>query len=177
MMGIEETIPQIERLYRTLTGKDAPPATETPFAAIPPEKNPAKHIEEQMDRLLGALAQTPIAPQMFRPWCPPLTVLERTNELCLELEVAGVPRTAIELKVAQNVLLVSGRRPGPETNGAGEVQIRMTERPMGFFQRQIALPPGSLCDQMTATLKDGVLEIRVPRAESAPPGTRTITVQ
>ena len=179
MMGIEETIPQIERLYRTLTGKDVPPPTEAPYAAIPPEKNPTRHIEEQLDRLLGMLAQ-PISPAAFRPWTPPMTALEGTHELLLCLEIAGVPRAAIEVTVNQNVLLVSGRRPGFEANGTdggAEVKVRFSERPTGLFQRTIALPLGSLTEQMTAVLKDGVLEIRIPRAEWAPVGTRTVAVQ
>ncbi len=33
---LDETIVHVERLYRTLTGRDVPPVGDTPFAPIPP---------------------------------------------------------------------------------------------------------------------------------------------
>src|SRR4051812_22811436 len=56
MMGIDEAIGQVENLYRAVTGKDFP-QSETPYAPIPAEQDPAAHVKEQMDRLLTALSE------------------------------------------------------------------------------------------------------------------------
>jgi hypothetical protein len=50
--NIDSAIDQVERLFRSVTGHDAPPVGEQPYATIPPEKNPEVHIQEQVDRLM-----------------------------------------------------------------------------------------------------------------------------
>jgi HSP20 family protein len=49
------------------------------------------------------------------------------------------------------------------------------ERRFGSFQRSIALPQGVNADEIKATYEDGVLEVRVPKAEEEKP--KKITVQ
>ncbi len=54
-MDIENTIGQVTRLYRAITGREVP-VSDTPYAPIPAKKDPVQHVEEQIDRLLEVLA-------------------------------------------------------------------------------------------------------------------------
>src|SRR5207247_2282054 len=56
---IDEAIERTEKLYRAMTGDDAPPVGESAYAPIPAEKDPTRYVEEQADRLLGMLRMTP----------------------------------------------------------------------------------------------------------------------
>src|SRR5216117_1474858 len=52
---VDDLIGQVERFYRSLTGHNAPPTQEVPYAPIPPERDPERHLAEPVD-LLGEMA-------------------------------------------------------------------------------------------------------------------------
>lgn len=167
MNGIDEAITQVERLYRSITGREAA-STETPYAPIPPEREPQEYVEMQLDRLLEALGPARAEPSFV----PPIGVMETAQELVVHVDVPGVPRDAIEVSVDSNAIVVSGRRPpmtnGAHTNGEGRAHHpRVSERPFGAFRRVISMPTGVAPEQASALLRDGVLEVRVPRGASA----------
>lgn len=172
---IDNTIQSVERLYRTVAGHDAQ-STETPYAPIPPEKDAAKHVEDQLDRLLSSLVRVPVAATAGAApaWAPPVTVWERAEELVVCVDLPGVPRDAVAVSATASMLVVSGRRPIP-MNGAAEVRINSAEAPFGGFRRYVALPAGAQADRLTAQMRDGVLELHVPRSAAAQ-APRTITV-
>jgi len=78
MTGIDEAIHRLEGLYRTVTGKDAP-VSDTPYAAIPPEKDAVRHVEEQLDRLRGVRFEWNDAAKALghRPGAPDIGVIAR----------------------------------------------------------------------------------------------------
>jgi HSP20 family protein len=172
---IDNTIQSVERLYRTVAGHDAQNA-ESPYAPIPPEKDAAKHVEDQLDRLLSSLVRVPVAATAGAApaWAPPVTVWERTEEIIICVDLPGVPRDAVAVSATANMLVVSGRRPIP-MNGGGEVRLSSSETPFGAFRRYVALPQGAQADRLTAHMKEGVLELHVPRSPIAQ-APRTITV-
>ena len=165
MIPIDQTIGQIESLYRAVTGRDAPPI-DTPYTVIPPEKDPMLHVEEQLQRLKAALGQITSAPlsetpaQTPGPWAPPAFVADTASEIVVSVDLPGVPVEAIECVVSQNTIVVSGNRPLPVN---GDSRPRLAERPMGAFRRVLVLPTGVQGEQISAQHKDGVMTIRIPR--------------
>ena len=162
MIEIDDAIRQVETLYRTVTGREVP-QSETAYAPIPPENDPQRHVETQIERLLAAMGR-PALPE--RGWTPPIEVWESGTEIVVWIELAGVPREAIDIAVAQNLLSVSGRRSQAPTEN-GDLRLRGSERPQGAFRRVIALPMGLDPAQMNAQMKDGLLEIRIPRSSAS----------
>lgn len=67
-MDVDDTIGQVSRLYRAITGRDAP-LSDSPYALIPAEKDPVQHVEEQLNRLLDVLASTAEALGFLRGCC------------------------------------------------------------------------------------------------------------
>jgi len=174
MKDIEETTSQVERLYRSVTGQD-PPVRDTPYAAIPPEKDPARHVEEQMERLTTALASVGTSTWAGPPWSPPITVCENQQEVVICAELSGVTRDNVEVVVMNNLLTITGQRTSAFPHGT-QYRIRMTERPVGPFRRTVALPQGSLPEQLTAEMRDGLLLVRVPQA-AVQNNSKTIAVK
>jgi HSP20 family protein len=162
---IDQLLTQVERLYKNLTGNEPP---EAPLSAIPPEKNPGEHIEAQLERLLGALSMGPEMAQQ-PAWMPALTVTDSGNELVVMVDLPGVRRDDLRVSSNGRVLELSGQR---QLASAGPV--RMTERPFGPFRRTVLLPADAQVDQMSAHLADGVLTIRLTRAEVRPIAVRQV---
>lgn len=166
MTDIEDTIARVERLYVSITGHEPPPARDAPFAPIPPERSPERHVEEQLDRLLECLSPAwPERAPSEVDFTPPLSVWEGRDATLVSIELSGVSRSDVEVSVSDNVLTVTGRRSPALGLPDAELVLRVTERPFGTFRRSIVLPPDAVAEQFRAELKDGVLEIRIPRAQ------------
>jgi HSP20 family protein len=161
MSEIEESIDRVEKLYRTVTGKETPAATEQAYAPIPAERDPVQHVQEQMDRLFQMLGATPGA--QAPEFAPPIAIWESEKEVTVFVDVPGTSRDRIELGVQANVLTVSGNRPAPIGNGH---RLRFGERPIGAFRRIIPLPLGLKVGELSARLRDGVLEVVIQRDPS-----------
>jgi len=173
MIEIDHTIARIEHLYRTITGM--PPTasdTEAPYAPIPPERDPVAHVEEQIERLLYAL-QVPFTPGAARAEMPPMSVSENGNEFLVFIDLPGVDRERLDVSVRGDTLVVAGDRPGPAVNGH---RVRVVERPFGAFRRALRLPPEANAADTSARLKDGVLEIRIPRGTDGTGSSRSVPV-
>ena len=166
---IDETIQQVEMLYRSMTGGDAPPA-ESAYAPIPAEKDPSRHVEEQMDRLLGLLGSIPA--RITAPaWAPAMSVAENEAEVVICLDLPGVPRERVEVEQRGELLTVSGERPQPRDEDG---RLRLNERPLGAFRRALWVPARPA--ELSARLRDGVLEIRIRKEVRSEPQTKTISV-
>lgn len=172
--GIEEAIGKVEDLYRAVTGN--PPPSESFSAPIPVERDPTRFVEEQVDRLLSMLS--PPAPEAATfAWSPPVSVWENEKEFVVTVDLAGVARNDVEVRIQDNRLTISGRRPAAFSN---DHRLRASERPFGPFQRTVLLPPALRGREesvpIDARLRDGELEIRVVKAGTAAESPKKIPV-
>ena len=161
--SIDSAIDQVERLFRSVTGRDTPPVSERPYATIPPEKNPEEHIREQIDRLNEKLAELSGRPGSGSQWTPPVSLWEGKNEVLVMMDMPGVTRDAIQVTVKQGFLEISGSRQVRPPEEKGRFEIKHVEHPIGTFRRVIPLPLGAHTEGLQAKVRDGVLEIMIPR--------------
>ncbi len=89
--------------------------------------------------------------------------------------VPGVDPAAIEVRLERGVLTIEGQRAPLAAVQDGKTTVHVNERFDGRFSRVISLPDDIDPAAVTATCRDGVLRISVPRRESAQP--RRIPVQ
>jgi HSP20 family protein len=94
-------------------------------------------------------------------------VKETKEGYLFKADLPGLREEDVEISLTGNRLTVSGKR---ETEAAqeGETQF-MRERTSGAFSRAFTLPETADTDKITASMKDGVLTLVVPkRSESQP---------
>jgi HSP20 family protein len=172
---IDDLISQVERFYRSLTGQDAPPARDVPYAPIPPERDPERHLTEQVDRLLATLGQLSPAPPLTTVWVPSLAMWETHAEVWICLDLPGVARDSIQIRVlSRGMLEITGERRAPRFDG--EARRLYDESPRGPFRRVVPLSPHVAIEHIEARLRDGTLEIRVPRISTPEPEARTVPI-
>ena len=108
-------------------------------------------------------------------WVPPVDIFETENhEVVIKAEVPDVRREDLKVSFENQVLTIAGERKAPEP-AAGD-QVRRVERRHGSFLRSFTLPASVDATNISASYKDGVLTVRLPRREEAKPKTITVNV-
>lgn len=107
-----------------------------------------------------------------RFYVPPTDIFETRDALKIVMEVPGVAKDAVDVKVENDVLSIEGRI---ETSTYNGFEPLYTEYPIGHFARSFTLPSQVDQQNITAHLEDGVLTLTLnKRSESKP---RRIAIQ
>jgi HSP20 family protein len=131
-----------------------------------PTRSPLNQLRDEMDRLFtGFFGNTGdgFRPAMFRSQ-PPVNVWEREDAVLVEMEAPGIKSHQVDISVAGGELSIRINRPDFAEEGA---TYHRRERPVGSFGRVVRLPADVDADRVQAELRDGVLLITLPKAESA----------
>jgi HSP20 family protein len=94
-------------------------------------------------------------------WTPPVDILEKQDEVVLKLDLPEMVQSEIDIKVEVNTLIIQGERKFlKETPDTTYLQI---ERPYGTFHRHFTIPKTIDLEKITASYKDGVLRVVLPK--------------
>ena len=104
---------------------------------------------------------------------PPVDVEETAEGYVFRADLPGVTEKDVKVSLTGDTLTLRGERKRETESGSGNVH--RTERVFGAFERTFTLPAPVRGDQVKASYRNGVLEIRVPKAEEA--RVREIEVQ
>ena len=94
-------------------------------------------------------------------WRPAVDIREEAGQFVLRADVPGVQPQAIQVSTDEGVLKIEGSRLAAEESPEGSYKQR--ERAHGDFQRSFQLPEGADVGNISASHKQGVLEIIVPK--------------
>ncbi|MFG2133521.1 Hsp20/alpha crystallin family protein [Streptomyces sp. NPDC048751] len=102
-----------------------------------------------------------------RPATMAMDAYREGDEYVVAFDLPGVSAEAIDIDVERNMLTVKAER-RPVTK-AHDVQMELSERPLGVFSRQIVLADTLDTEHIKADYDAGVLTLRIPIAERAKP--------
>ena|SRR5579883_1995464 len=105
-----------------------------------------------------------------QPWAPDVDIRETDDELTLYCDLPGVEKADVQVEVRDNTLVLSGQR---KAHKEEDGWLRR-EAFSGAFYRAFSLPAEVEAGKVSATMANGVLEIRLPKAEQAKPHRVTI---
>lgn len=125
-----------------------------------------KSFRKDMDRLFERFAE-PIWPEMpmLGEWEPTVDVSETKDALTVKAELPGVDQKDIAVSLLEGMLTIKGEKHA-ETEDKEERHHRI-ERSYGAFYRSVPLPATVEPEKVTATFKDGVVTITLPKAAAA----------
>ena len=130
--------------------------------------DPFRELDRLTQQVLGNAAGT-----WSRPTAMPMDAYRSGDEFVVVFDLPGVSPDAIELDVERNVLTVKAER-RPVASGEN-VEMQVSERPLGVFSRQLFLGDTLDADHIQAHYDAGVLTLRIPVAEQAKPRKIAIT--
>ncbi len=110
------------------------------------------------------------APEVARgPRSIPVSVRDEGEAFVLTASIPGVQADNVKIQVLEDVVLIEGEFSGDEN------EYLVQELPQGAFRRELLMPAPLSADKVEARISDGLLTVRLPKAESARP--RTIKVE
>ena len=138
----------------------------------PRTTNDLARMQREMDQLFGQLwpAVGTASPAVI---APPVDIEETTDGFLFRADLPGFRLEDVKVRLHGDTLTLSGERrlSGEQAKGA----THRRERAAGTFERSFTLDAPVRGGDIKATYKDGVLEVRVPKAEEA--RAREIEVQ
>lgn len=118
--------------------------------------------------------QEPAKTRPGRYYVPEVDIFEDDQVLRLWADMPGVAQEKVSVALDDNVLTLEGEVSLEDYNGLVPVY---TEYNVGHFSRRFTLPEAADIDRdkITATMSNGVLELRLPKAERAKPRRISVT--
>ena len=94
---------------------------------------------------------------------PQVEVVDRDKEVRVTAELPGLEEKDVELRVEDNVLILRGEK----RTEFDDAERQYSERSYGRFERHIALPSEVDDERASATFRNGVLTVTLPKTERA----------
>ncbi len=132
--------------------------------------DPWREIEDMFDRYTRAGGVPRGGGQeVARPgdWTPRVDIAETDQAFVIKAEVPEVKKDDVKITVDNGILSICGERKR-EKEEQGKTFHRV-ERFYGQFTRSFTLPENVDEDNITATFKDGMLSLEIPKTEKAQP--------
>ncbi len=98
-------------------------------------------------------------------WTPPVDIYETPETIVIKAELPGVTREDVDIQIQDSTLVLRGER--RFAKDVKEESYLRIERAYGPFHRSFTLPATVQQDKVRAILRDGVLELELPKADSA----------
>ncbi len=129
---------------------------------------------DEVDQLFDSLIDgSRISRDWYNVFTPSLDIEESKDGFVIRVDVPGVSQNDVRVSLLGDALTIRGERKQAEVQA--DHRVHRAERGYGSFERSFRLGVPVRGDGVTATVRDGVLEVRVPKAEEAK--TRDINVQ
>ena len=125
-------------------------------------------IRREMDRLFDQVEPGDRQPGTTA-WLPPMDVTETGDALLCHLEVPGVSREDLDIRVEGQVVTITGEKRYQQDEGVKNGGFRHVERGYGRFERSFTIPQSVEADRVKAQYDNGVLTVVLPKAEKSKP--------
>lgn len=125
-------------------------------------------LQSDMNRLFNwAFGQTAGDSLTDSNWVPPVDVIQEGDRFRVRVDMPGMKKDEIEITLDGDTLTVRGEK--KRESETKQDDYYRAERLYGTFQRSLTLPDHVDAEKIEANYKDGVLDITIPKTESAKP--------
>jgi len=105
-------------------------------------------------------------------YVPRVDIYETEHDIVAVADIPGVDENSIEIMVEKNVLTIHGH---VEPEAPENVSLAYAEYDVGDYERRFSLSNEIDQDQIEATVKNGILHLRLPKA--GPAKARKVSVK
>jgi len=140
--------------------------------------DPWQEIVDKFDRYTRAMTQPQAGSQEVMAtgdWAPRVDIAETDEAFVIKAEIPEVNKDDVKVTVDNGVLTIRGER--KQEKGEEGKKFHRVERHYGSFARSFTLPDNVDETKVTASFKDGMLKLQIPKAEEAKPEVIEVKVE
>lgn len=100
-------------------------------------------------------------------WSPAVNVREGKDKFTIEVDLPGIDKKNVTISMEKGVLSIQGER--CEEKKEEDTNYYRVERVYGKFYRRFSLPQTASEENISAQMRNGVLEITIPKKEVVKP--------
>ena len=142
------------------------------YDGFTPTFNDFFRLRDELDQLFDIGLPLSNIRSVPRGTFPAINMQEGKEAVNIQAHLPGIDPKAVDLTLEDNSLTIKGKR---ETNGETKSYHRR-ERFTGAFSRIVSLPDGLDSGKVEAQYKDGILNIRIAKAEEKKPKQISVKV-
>ena len=152
------------------------------LASAPTYGDPFSLVSRDFDRVIGSIFGDRAAASKLQAdgqeaakalLSPRIDIHEADDHIELSAELPGVEQDDVDVSVLEGVLTITGEKKSARETNEG---ARIVERSFGSFKRSFRLNDTVDVDNITASFKNGVLVLTLPKVAEQKPEPRKITV-
>lgn len=123
-------------------------------------------LRREMDRLFDRLGEMKWEDlPALGEWTPSMDISETKDSLVAKVEVPGMEEKDIQISLQENLLTIKGEK--KQEREEKDERYHRVERSYGSFLRSIRLPVAVDASRVTATFKNGLLTVTLPKTPAA----------
>jgi HSP20 family protein len=107
---------------------------------------------------------------------PATDILDTDEDYVLKMEIPGFSKNDVNIEFKENILSIKGERKDEEKEGVQKERYHWAERRDPNFSRSFRFPKNVDGKKINARIKDGILELRVPKPEDIKPKNIPINI-
>ncbi len=126
-----------------------------------------ERMRREMDRLWDSFFEGKPSRKVEEvgEWLPSLDVSETKNDVVVKAELPGMDPKEIDISLADGILSIRGEK--KQEKEEKEENYHLIERSYGSFVRSVRLPREVQSDKISASYKNGILKVTLPKSEEA----------
>jgi HSP20 family protein len=124
-------------------------------------------MRRQMDRIWDSFFEwrPRVRAEEEGEWLPALDLTETPSDIVVKAEVPGLDSKDVDISLSDRILTIKGEK--KQEREQKEENYHLVERSYGSFARSIHLPADVNSEKISASYKNGVLKIVLPKSEQA----------
>ncbi|MBU0506550.1 MAG: Hsp20/alpha crystallin family protein [bacterium] len=123
-------------------------------------------LQDEVDRLFR-YKQSSAQESGVAAWCPAVDIHEDTEAFHFDVEVPGVDKNGLDIKIEDRVLKITGER--KNVSEEKRKNYHRIERDYGCFSRAFTLPETADPEHVNAQFTNGILKVKIAKKEQAKP--------
>ena len=132
-------------------------------------------LQDEVNRALNPRAAQPREHVSQRVWAPTVDVFEDSDKIVIKADLPGIRQEDIDIEMTGDTLTLKGERKfEDEEKRDGYVRV---ERQYGAFQRSFTIGIPVESANVSATYRNGILELTIPKAEATKPKKVQVNVE
>jgi HSP20 family protein len=124
------------------------------------------NLKQELERFFGPFGELKLDEfPALGDWAPSMDVAETKEALVVKAEVPGLDPKDIQISLQEQYLTIKGEKTREMTDK--EERYHRVERFYGSFARSVRLPVGVDGSRVTASFKNGLLTVTLPKTAAA----------